>query len=68
MNTANCRDTRCNAPIVYLITRNNKLMPCDSATVHFGDTHYDPKRHTSHFATCPFAKEFRKPKKELPKV
>lgn len=60
MDTQQCR--KCKALIVFLKTRANKLMPVDASTAIEGDVDYDAARHMSHFATCPFAKEFRKPK------
>lgn len=55
-----CR--RCNAEIIFLATAKGKSMPVDAETVKIGDMLFDHTRHTSHFATCKFAAEFRKPK------
>lgn len=47
-----CRGPHCNAKIYWLIL-NGKLHPFD-----------DPDRKRSHFATCPDANQFRKPKEK----
>lgn len=61
MNVTNCRS--CNERMVWLVTSKGKKMPVDAETVEAGDEEFDPKRHTSHFATCPDAEKFRKEKK-----
>lgn len=56
-----CRS--CKAPIVWMWTKNNRKAPVDAESVGIKDdrlTEFDPKRHVSHFATCPFAKRHRK--------
>lgn len=57
-----CRS--CGAPIIWLRTRSGSNMPVDADTVPLGDDGpFDPKVHTSHFATCPHAREHRRPRK-----
>lgn len=53
-----CRAATCQAPMVYL-HRAGKPHPVDAGTVRLGETHFDPKLHTSHFSTCPEASRFR---------
>jgi len=53
----------CRAAIVYLKTKTGKSMPVNAETVMAVDTVFDHTRHTSHFATCPKADEFRKSKR-----
>jgi predicted amidophosphoribosyltransferase len=53
-----CRS--CKAPLAWLTTRNGHAMPVDPSTVQAGETEYDPARHRSHFATCPYAGTFRR--------
>jgi hypothetical protein len=67
-----CR--KCNKPIFWGRTENNKRIPIDMETVHGGNLvveldgalvrvvnpRPDIKRHVSHFSTCPFADDFRK--------
>jgi hypothetical protein len=53
-----CRDTRCNARIIWLKTVAGKNMPVDADTVEASDDVYDAARHTSHFKTCPGANKF----------
>lgn len=55
-----CRS--CGAAIVFLRTAAGRSMPVDAIDVLPDDTTYDAKRHVSHFATCPEAKLWRKPK------
>lgn len=55
-----CRS--CEAPIVWLKTATGKAMPVDASSVQPGDTLFVPGLHVSHFATCPDAKEHRKPR------
>lgn len=57
-----CRS--CRQPISWLKTSNDKLIPVDAETVRSSDTHFDGRRHVSHFATCPQAKKWRKPKQK----
>lgn len=49
----------CGREIVFLPTKNGKSIPVDYAS-YDNDAVFDPRFHTSHFATCPKAKEFRK--------
>jgi hypothetical protein len=53
---------RCKKQIIFLPTQSGKLAPVDAETVAITDEVFDAKKHTSHFATCRFAAEFRKPK------
>jgi hypothetical protein len=47
--------------MVFLkVPRTGKLMPVNADTVRPEDQAFDPQRHTSHFATCPAAGQFRK--------
>lgn len=57
-----CRAQECRARIVWL-NSNGRPHPVDADSVEPGDTDYDPKKgHVSHFATCPAAPKFRKPR------
>lgn len=49
----------CGKEIVFLKTINGKNIPVDYNT-YDNETVFNHKFHTSHFATCPAAKEFRK--------
>jgi len=41
-------------------TKTGKNIPVDAETVEKGDDEqFDAERHTSHFATCPYANEHR---------
>lgn len=62
MTTVQCQ--KCKAPMVFLLTRNNRRIPIDASTVRAGDVMFDHTRHVSHFATCPAAAHFRKKKGE----
>lgn len=53
----------CNAEIIFLLTKNEKRIPINGDTYSAGETRFDPAKHTSHFATCPKAAQFRKGKK-----
>ena len=55
-----CRS--CGAEIVWLKTVNGKNMPVDAETFEPGDELFEPKRHTSHFSTCPEADKHRRPR------
>lgn len=57
-----CRS--CKAEIVWLWSsaEKKKKMPIDMATYRPGDTVFDPSRHVAHFANCPDAAKWRKPK------
>lgn len=54
--------SKCDKEIVFLKTAKGKSMPTDAETVKPGETMFDSDLHTSHFATCPAAASFRKPK------
>lgn len=49
----------CKGDVIWLKTKKGKSMPVNSETVQGGDAVFDQKKHTSHFATCPFADTFR---------
>jgi hypothetical protein len=53
----------CGVPIYFFITGAGKRMPVDASSVAPGDTELDLKKHRSHFATCPYADRYRKPRK-----
>lgn len=55
---ARCR--ACNAKIIWFKTDAGKNMPVDADTVEPDDEALDLSRHTSHFATCPKADQFRR--------
>ena len=57
MKNAKCRS--CGSPIAWMKTRTGKHMPVDIKTTKPNDTEYEPKRHISHFATCPQANTWR---------
>lgn len=59
--------TGCGGRMIYLRTRTGSRMPVDAETVAEDDHIFDHKRHTSHFATCPKAGDFRRPRKPKPK-
>jgi hypothetical protein len=50
----------CRARIIWLKTDAGRNMPTDADTVEPADQLYDPKRHTSHFATCKSPQQFRR--------
>lgn len=57
--TFHCRS--CGAAIVWMKTATGKNMPVDADTVKpDGPSVFDPKVHTSHFATCPHAAQHRR--------
>ena len=56
----------CGKEIMFIPTKTGKMMPIDLET-YDGGTLFDASKHTSHFATCPQAKEFRKDKRYEPK-
>lgn len=47
--------TSCGAPIIFLPTPNERLMPVNAGTVSPDDAEYDPVKHVSHWGTCPSA-------------
>ncbi len=55
-----CRS--CEAPVVWFKTDAGKNIPINAQTVLPEDTRLELPRHVSHFATCPDAGEFRKPR------
>lgn len=60
MKEGRCRS--CDERIIWLVTNTGKNMPVDADSI---DEQFDAKRHTSHFANCPDADKFRKPKQAL---
>ena len=56
-----CRS--CGEEIVWLDTDSGKKIPVDADTVFDKEaTVFDPEQMISHFATCPDADKWRKPK------
>lgn len=57
-----CRS--CGLPVVWFRTSSGKRMPVDAKTTRPTDAAHqlDLKRHVSHFATCPQADNWRKPR------
>lgn len=53
-----CRS--CQAPIRWIRTAVGKPMPLDFAPSPNGNVRHDGEMYTSHFATCPDAKRWRK--------
>jgi len=51
---ANKKKCRCGAEIMFALTKNNKFIPVELV----GNAEWD-----THFATCPFAKKFKKNEK-----
>lgn len=59
------RITRCNscrARIIFLATSTGKKMPVDADSVDPEELIFEPKKHESHFATCPNADSHRRPR------
>ena len=59
----NCRS--CGREIVFMRTSAGKIIPVDADSVaeeETADAIFEYGRHISHFATCPDANKFRKPK------
>lgn len=55
MSLSKCKS--CGAAIVWLRTKNDKPMPCDSSSVTPGETKFlESSRHVPHWQTCPSAK------------
>ena len=54
---------KCGARIIFMKTKGGKTMPVDFKVELATETDFDPKKMVSHFATCPNAAQFRKPKK-----
>lgn len=55
-----CRAKDCDKEITWLPTSRGKSSPTDFDTVDPDDQMFDPKKHTSHFATCADPDAFRK--------
>lgn len=47
-----CRTKDCNQRIIFLQTRNGKLIPVNEHTVAADDDQFDKDRHEAHFSTC----------------
>ena len=65
---ATCRS--CGAEIVWLQTNSGKRIPVDAETCPDGEAErlYQPEHgHVSHFATCPQAGKWRKPRNDARK-
>lgn len=56
------RCSGCNARIIWFKTAAGRNMPVDADTVEADDQELDLTRHKSHFATCPQAGRFRRPR------
>jgi hypothetical protein len=54
----------CGKPIVWFRTKTGKRMPVDAETTKPTDAEHqlDLSRHKSHFATCPYADQHRRPR------
>jgi len=50
----------CHAEVKWVKTKAGKNMPVNAETWEEGDTLFDSKKHTSHFATCPQAARHRR--------
>lgn len=59
-NQSNCRS--CGAQIVWFKTAQGKNIPVNAETVEPGDEQLELPRHISHFATCPNANTWRRPR------
>ena len=55
----------CKAEIKWLRTERGHMMPVNAETVAADDKVFKPGVHISHFATCEFADQHRKPKAEI---
>jgi predicted RNA-binding Zn-ribbon protein involved in translation (DUF1610 family) len=55
-----CRS--CRAQIIWFKTEAGAKMPVDALTVEPEDTELDLERHVSHFASCPEAGKWRRPR------
>jgi len=53
----------CGALIIFLRTKAGKQAPVDAHSVEPTDVEFDPKKHATHFASCPKADEFRRRKR-----
>jgi len=54
---------RCGQNMLWVKTATGKDMPVNYDPAIVGEKVFDRTKMTSHFATCPFAKNFRKIKK-----
>ena len=55
----NCRS--CKRQIIWMKTSKGKNIPVDIDEYSEGETHFNAKTMTSHFATCPQSDKWRKP-------
>lgn len=55
---SHCRS--CQAPIVWMTTRNGKNIPVDPDDVDPEDEVFDVRKHTAHFSSCPNADQHRR--------
>ncbi len=55
-----CRS--CGAEILWKKTKEGKFMPVDIGSTESTEAVFDPATMKSHFATCPDAGKWRKPK------
>lgn len=56
------RCSSCRARIVWLKTEAGKNMPVDADSVEPDDQVFVPKKHISHFSTCPNSAQHRRPR------
>jgi hypothetical protein len=56
------RCSKCRARIVWFRTARLRMMPIDADSVNAEDAGLDLSHHVSHFATCPNAEDFRRPR------
>lgn len=55
----------CGAPIVFMKTRKGKYIPVDAESIKTNEVFFNPNSGMiAHFATCPKAQDFRKPKQK----
>ena len=57
MNKSLCK--KCKAPIIWVKTRLGANMPIDDNGTWNGELLYKYGLHTPHWATCPYAAEFK---------
>lgn len=60
LHVVECASPTCRAKVVWLRTASGARMPVDADTVLVGETLFDPRKHRSHFATCPDSAHFRR--------
>jgi len=47
-----CKD--CDGPIIYMLTKSNKAIPCNPGPGVVKDGKFDPSTHVHHNDTCPY--------------